>query len=109
MEQLNIKLSKFPFELTQEEKLISIVITTFDENLHINFLCKNTDKFIKIEKDFYNKYPEYKNLDSYFSINGNKINPDLSLHENNIKNNDIPDSSQTQLELPTFSKMNPSK
>ena len=82
-------MSLFPFELSEKEKLISITITTFDENVNINFLCKNTDKFIKVEKDFYFKYPQYKNLDNYFTINGNKINPDLSLDENNIKNNDI--------------------
>jgi len=89
MEQLKLKLSKFPLELSEKEELVSIVITTIDENINANYLCKNTDKFIKIEKEFYNKYPEYKNLDNYFTINGNKINPDLSLDENKIKNNDI--------------------
>ena len=89
IEHLKIKLSKCPFELSEKEELISIIITTFDENININFLCKNTDKFMKIEKDFYNKYPQYKKLDNYFTNNGNKINPDLSLDENNIKNNDI--------------------
>jgi hypothetical protein len=89
MEQLKIKLTKFPFELSEKEELISIIITTFDENIKINFLCKNTDKFIKIEKDFYIKYPQYKKLDNYFTFNGKKINPDLSLDENKIKNNDL--------------------
>ena len=89
MEQLKIKKFKFPFELSEKEELVSLIITTIDEKINVSFLCKNTDKFIKIEKDFYNKYPQYKNLDNYFSINGNKINPDLSLDENKIKNNDI--------------------
>jgi len=89
MEQLKLKLSKFPFELSEKEELVSIIITTIDERVNSCFLCKNTDKFIKIEKEFYNKYPQYKNLDNYFTINGNKINPELSLDENKIKNNNI--------------------
>ncbi len=75
--------------MSEKEKLISIFITTIDESINISFLCKSTDKFIKIEKDFYNKYPEYKNLDNYFTINNNKINSNLSLDENKIENNDI--------------------
>ena len=89
MGQLKIKLSKYPLELLENEKLISISIKTYDENINLNILCKNTDKFIKLIKDFYNKYPEYKNLDNYFAKNGSKINPNLSLDENKIKNNDI--------------------
>ena len=83
-EQLKLKLSKFPFELSEKEELVSIIITSFDERVNSCYLCKNTDKFIKIEKEFYNKYPQYKNLDNYFTINGNKINPELSLDENKI-------------------------
>ena len=89
MDQLKIKKFKFPFELSEKEELVSIIITTIDENINVSFLCKNTDKFIKIEKDFYNKYPQYKNLDNYFTINGKKIHPDLSLEENKINNNDV--------------------
>ena len=89
MDQLKIKKFKFPFELSEKEELASIIITTIDENINVSFVCKNTDKFIKIEKDFYNKYPQYKNLDNYFTINGKKINPDLSLEENKINNNDV--------------------
>ena len=97
MEQLKIKLSKFPFELSEKEELVSIVIRTIDENINVNFFCKNTDKFRKIEKDFYNKYPEYKNLNNYFTFKGNKINPLLSLDENKIKNNNIVDFISKQL------------
>ena len=89
MDQLKIKMFKFPFELSEKEELVSIIITTIDESINISFLCKNKDKFIKIEKDFCNKYPQYKNLDNCFTINGKKIIPDLSLDENKIKNNDI--------------------
>lgn len=33
--------------------------------------------------------PEYKNLDNYFMLKGNKINKSKNLDENGIHNNDI--------------------
>jgi len=46
-------LKKFPFKLNEEEKLISIIITTFDEDINYSMICKNTDLFYNIEKEFY--------------------------------------------------------
>jgi len=35
---------------------------------------------------FYNEYPEYKEKEIYFLVNGNKINRSKNMEENNIKN-----------------------
>ena len=83
------KLSNFPFEISSGEKLISIVFISFDESIVFPILCKNTDIFNFVEKKFYEKYSEYKNFDNYFLLNGKRINENISLDENNIKNNDI--------------------
>ena len=42
---LKAKLSRFPFELNESEKLISVTFRTRDENIYYSIICKNTDKF----------------------------------------------------------------
>ena len=37
----------------------------------------------------YEKYPNYKDTENYFLVNGNRINRNRTLEENKIKNNDI--------------------
>ena len=81
--------SRFPFELSKNEKLISIIMVSTDQKIHHSFICKNTDKFTKVEYLLYEIYPEYMETDNYFILNGNKINKYKSLEENKIKNSDI--------------------
>ena len=83
------KKSQFPFDFESGEKILTIIFITFDESIIFPIMCKNTDMFYTIEKKFYQKYSEYKDLDNYFISNGEKINKNKSLDENNIKNNDI--------------------
>ena len=84
------KLKKsIPFNLSEGEKLISIAFLSSDQNICFPVICKNTDKFIKIENLIYEKYPEYKDPKNDFFINGNKFNKNGSLEENNIKDKSI--------------------
>ena len=65
--ELKIKLSRFPFELKEGEKLMTVNFISADQKVqHYSLICKNTDTF-----------------------NGNKIHKLKSLDENNIRNNDI--------------------
>ena len=89
IKEYELKMSNFPFEISSGEKIISIVFISFDENIVFPILCKNTDIFSFVENKFYEKYSEYKNLDNYFILNGKRINENISLDENKIKNNDI--------------------
>ena len=82
--------SLIPFEISQGEKLMTIIFTSFDENIHCSFICKNTDKYSKLENLLRDQYPEYlKEDDYYFIANKNKIKRNITLEENHIKNNDI--------------------
>ena len=65
-----------------------ITFLTEDQNIHYSLICKNTEKFIRIENAFYKEYPEYFDSHNIFRINGNIINKNKSLEENKIKNND---------------------
>ena len=84
LEELNI-----PLLLNKEEKLISLIFISFDENIHYSIICKNTDIFSNILTLLYDKYPEYKNLKISFIINGKEINISKSIEDNKIKNSDI--------------------
>ena len=89
IKELKIKLSRFPFMLEEGEKLMSIIFTSGDQNFYTSIICKNTDKFNKIEDLLYEKYPKYTETENYFIFNGNKINRNKTLEQNNIKDNDI--------------------
>ena len=86
---LEKKLSRFPFELNEEEKLMSVIFTTMNEKFHYSIICKNTDIFNTIENKLYDAFPEYSETENYFLFKGNKINKVKTLEYNKIKNNDL--------------------
>ena len=81
--------SRYPLELLEGEKLISVIFTSTDKKIHYSIICKNTDTFSKIEKLLYDEFPGYKNSENIFTVNGNKINRYETLEENKIYNSDI--------------------
>ena len=44
--------SRYPFELLKGEKLISIIFTSLEENVFASNICKNTEIFADLEKNF---------------------------------------------------------
>ena len=91
-EEIRIKdkiISSFPVKLSEGEKLLTIIFVSVDQKIHYSTICKNTDKFSKIENLLYDAYPEYIETENNFFVNGNKVNKYKSLENNKIKNNDI--------------------
>ena len=89
IKELKTELSRFPFKLKEGEKLISIIFTSIDQKIHYPLICKNTDKFNKIENELYEVYPEYSETENFFTFNGNKIIKSKNLEYNKIKNGSI--------------------
>ena len=89
IEKFKIKLSRYPFDLSTGERLISIVFTSSDRRILYSIICKNTDNFTKIENELYEKYPEYRNYENYFLYNGRKVNRFKTLEYNRIYNHGI--------------------
>ena len=87
IKELNMKLSRYPFELSEEEKLINITFLSIDESIIFSTICKNTDNFGEIVEKLYKKHPEQKG-DNSFSKNGFIIDIKKNLIENNI-NDDV--------------------
>ena len=88
--QTKKKLSRFPFELKEGEKLMTLNFCSLDESLNnYSIICKNTDIFNTIEKKIYYDYKEFYNTNNYFTHKGHKIDRLKSLDENKIRNNDV--------------------
>ena len=71
------------------KKYIPVIFQSVDGKIHCAFICKKTDIFNKIENKLYQKYPEYKDSENYFTIGGRKSNKCRTFEENNVKYSDI--------------------
>ena len=89
IENLKSKIKRYPFELLPGEEIMSIIIWSNDQNVHCSFICKNSDLFVNIELKIYEKYPQYREHENFFTFKGIKINKYKNLKENDIKNSDI--------------------
>ena len=78
------------YNLKPGEKIYSVNFVSIDQKIgNYSITCKNTDIFVKLEEQLYEDYPEYKDKETFFINNGNKIKRFKSLNENKIKKNDI--------------------
>ena len=89
LEELKLKLSRYPYDLSEGEELISVIFTSTDQKIHQSIICKNTQKFCRLEEILYQAHPEYSDSDNYFCVNGNVVSKFKTLKENNIKDSDI--------------------
>ena len=80
--------SENPYKLKKNEKLIPIIFDSSDQKIHYSLICKNTQKFAFVEQELYDIFPEYKEEENFFLLNGNKINKSKTIEENNIKFSD---------------------
>ena len=88
--ELKKKLSRFPFELNEGEKMMTINFISIDQKVNnYSIICKNTDIFNNIEKKLYDEFKEFYETENYFTVNGKKIHKLKNLDENQIKNNDV--------------------
>ena len=85
-ENINQLILNFPLP---KEQLISVIFSSFDQNIHCSVICKKTDTFSTIESLFYQKYSEFKRAKKIFICNGNEVDVSRNLEENNIRNSDI--------------------
>ena len=81
--------SRYPFELNNDEILMTVNITCLFPKITHSIICKNTHKFNYVENLLYEKYPELTETENYFLSGGMKINKFKTLDENGIKDNAI--------------------
>ena len=85
---LNEKLKRFPFILERNEKLMSIIFASVDQNIHYSIVCKNTDNINKLQGELYREYPELSEMENYFMYKGKVLDKFHSFESNYIKNGD---------------------
>ena len=77
-------------EILQGEKKIVVEFISVDQKVNYrSVICKNTEKFSKVENVIYEEYHELKNGNYYFIVNGEIIDKNKTLEENKIKDKDI--------------------
>ena len=82
----NLQLSKK--NLVNIDELLTIQIKSIDQKVDIAYTCQKNDIFSKIEEKLYNEYPEYKDLNTYFTVNGHVVKRFRNMQENQIRDND---------------------
>ena len=90
IKELEIEIEKYKhYCLLPSEKLITINFISIDQTIKFNTFAKKTDLFTKLETTLYEYYPQYKETENYFLVNGKKVNKHKSLEVNKINDNDI--------------------
>ena len=74
-----------------EDKVISVLFMTQGNQDIINYsmVCKTKDLFVRLEERLYQDFPKYRNVETFFMVNTNRILRFKTLEENKIKSNDI--------------------
>ena len=85
----NVNINKNSNEITkgEMENIFEINFISLDQKINYTIPCKSTDIFKDIEEKLYIEYPELKNKNVNFSVNGNIINRLETLKKNRIINN----------------------
>ena len=55
---------------------------------NVNLKCKINDLFVRLEETLYNDFPDFKQYETYFEVNGKKVKRFQTLEQNGIKNNE---------------------
>ena len=90
IKELELEIEKYKhYCLLPSEKLITINFISIDQTIKFNTFAKKTDLFSKLETTLYEYYPQFKETENYFLVNGKKVNKHKTLEDNKINDNDI--------------------
>ena len=89
--KLDVIKSQLKFELNEGEQLMTVIFISTSQKILQSFICKNTDKFSRIENLLYDleEYKDFKLNSNYFLYGAKTINRHNTLEENGIKNSGV--------------------
>ena len=89
--EYNLKYQNTITSVKPGERIIGVNFVSMGTNDigHFNLVCKNIELFVRLEERLYANFPQFKNYETYFEVNGRRIKRFKTLDENNIKSNDI--------------------
>ena len=88
----NIMRNEYSFNsINPGEKILAVNFVSMGINDigHYNLICKNNDLFVRLEERLYNDFPQFKEYETFFNVNGKRIKRFKTMDENNIKSNDV--------------------
>jgi len=88
------KISKEYYDMSSikpDDRMITVNFVSMGRNDigHYSLICKKRDLFVKVEERLYEDFPQFKDYETYFEVNGKRIKRFKTLEQNQIKNNDI--------------------
>ena len=86
---IKILKSIIPFDVKENEILMSVVIQSAKDQTIYSFICTDQQKFIVLVDKLYEKMPKYQDTQNYFITNARPINERLTLRDNGIKDGDV--------------------
>ena len=77
--------------LKPDDKIIAVNFVIMGNNDIGNYKLVGTsqDLFVRLEERLYEDFPQFKNYETYFEVNGKRIKRFQTLEQNQIKTNDI--------------------
>ena len=87
IEDLNEKLSRYPFILEKGEKILSVIFAS--ASITYSIVCKNTDTIHNLEPELYEKFPELSETNNNFLWGGGAANRFKKFEELKFKNGDM--------------------
>ena len=69
------------------DQMTCIYFTSTDQKVHLPIPCIKTDIFAEVEEKLYKEFPEYRETNNTFIVNGRQILRFKTVEENKIKNN----------------------
>ena len=81
--EINKLKSSIPFDISEGEKVMNVLFLS--ASIQEPIMCTQKQIFNEVENKLYEKFPELKNGEYYFLVDGKKVNKYLTLEENNIK------------------------
>ena len=73
-------------ETLKRKDMMCINFTSSDQKINYAIPCIGSDIFAEVEEKLYKEYPEYRETNNFFIVNGMQILRFKTISENNIKN-----------------------
>ena len=82
----NLNINNNTNGMVNRNEMIAILFKSVDQKVEMPYACHITDEFHNIEQELYKEYPELKEVNTYFTVNGQTIKRFKTITENKIKN-----------------------
>ena len=84
----NNTINKSFTDIEIEEKPFAVNFISLDQKIHYPISCKSTDLISRLEEELYTEYKEYREFNTFLTVNGNIVKRFKTIGESKIKKGD---------------------